>query len=367
MIWNIDDEIWEFIQEITYTVEWSDWASFLWNQCVSWFDIEWYSGYSYTWVITGVIPWYPQNPTQYIEMIVQDIGNMSCNGNGICETWESTTCQDCIPSSGWSTYPEEMMNFVEENPEFANYPQVLACFSSCNSTPCTATSCDRLACYAKCLCLSYESPIYDPIRNPWLWALFKLKFCVVPVMDHKVVTSKKVYNLASVFSEINAVIQNLRNSGQLMLNKKTREFLDAGFQNNNFAEQISFSIDGYEKMPESKWSEKQEMENQIKLNTAMMENILWFEKDNTVSGKWRNKYIIKWWTVENGSVLDTASANLSTYMAVDPTDIVQTEHLSNMKTELSKFLESNLRFWIATKDVFESLNVTADSLLNKKN
>ncbi|MBQ2600218.1 hypothetical protein II582_02400 [bacterium] len=47
------------------------------------------------------------------------------------------------------------------------------------------------------------------------------------MLDSKVVTTKKVNNLEMVINELYNVIWNLRNSGELQTNKKTREFMDA--------------------------------------------------------------------------------------------------------------------------------------------
>ena len=368
--WVIDDDFGMFVDEtIVYEVDGSDWYSFLWSDCITWFEIQWYSWYIYTSTVSTYVSLYPDNPTEAANIIINDINNLSCNHNWICEDAREshTTCDDCLSSSWWVSYPDEMTEFFNNNTGFLSDPQVVRCFSSCGSTPCTATSCDRLACYAKCLCLSYESPFYDPMEHHWLDRVFKLKFCIVPVQDHKVVTTKKVYNLASIVNEINNVIQNLRNSGELMLNKKTREFLQAWFRNVK-ANSVSFSQDSYAKMPTSKPSEKQEMEDQINLNTSMMENILWFESTITNNWAWRNKYVVKWWRDLSWSLI-FLEEQTGGYVEVDNDLLVsslQTEYVSNVKNELSKFLEWNLNFWIAVKDSFDSLYVTANNLFEKR-
>jgi len=40
--------------------------------------------------------------------------------------------------------------------------------------------------------------------------------------------------LASVLTEVYNVLQNLRNSGELAINVKTKEFLDSSLKENNF-------------------------------------------------------------------------------------------------------------------------------------
>ncbi|MBQ2600219.1 hypothetical protein II582_02405 [bacterium] len=45
---------------------------------------------------------------------------------------------------------------------------------------------------------------------------------------------------------------------------------------------------------------------------------------------------------------------------------LQSEHLSDMDSEVSEFLQSNLNFRFNVKDAFESLRDTAKTLANKK-
>ena len=362
------DDFQEFVQEVTYYVEWKEWSSFLWNNCVDWFEIEWYDGYTYTVIETWITDWAPSTPTEYREQLLDDINDLWCNHNGICDLWESPSCNECAISWWWSHETHEGQLIFGEIPEIPDDPETLNCFASCSSQPCTATSCERLMCYAKCLCITYESPFFDPAEFPWLWTVFKMKFCVQPVMDHKTSTTKKVYNIATIFIEINNLIQDLRNSGELMVNKKTKEFLEAWFTNNNFAKSFSVSIDNTKKAPQSRWSEKQEKENQINLNTILMENILWFDAEETVDWSGRNKYIIKWvptqeWDLPIGDDARPTYEPANTDVLVSS---LQTEHLWEVDSEISTFLESNLDFWIAVKKIFEDMNDVAESLSKKK-
>lgn len=359
--WEVDYEIIEFTQTITHEVEWKEWYEFLWNDCIDWFYIEWYDGYTYEEVIT----WTTMTPREAAQALNDSINEMDCEYD-----------EQCDPNSWWDSNPPEDPDW-QNNPgwtsgddQLFDDPQVQTCFSSCNSIPCNAQNCDRLACYAKCLCLTYESPFFDPVSNPWLGPVFKLKFCIQPVQEHKILTSQKVYTLESTINSLNIIIQDLRNGWQLMLNKKTRELMDAWLQNNKFSEQLSLSIDWFEKAPELRWSEKQEKENQINFNTAAMESILWFEKQETSNWNWRNKYIIKWWTIEDGALATNESqAENPSLEEGDNNEIISTlknSHLDNMWSEVSEFLQGNLDFWQWFKDAMKSIKKTAESLLNKK-
>ena len=359
--WEVDYEITEFTQTITHEVEWKEWYEFLWNDCIDWFYIEWYDWYTYEEVIT----WTTMTPREAAQALNDSINEMDCEYD-----------EQCDPNSWWDSNPPEDPDW-QNNPgwtsgddQLFDDPQVQTCFSSCNSVPCSAKGCDRLACYAKCLCLTYESPFFDPVSNPWLWPVFKLKFCIQPVQEHKILTSQKVYTLESTVNSLNIIIQDLRNGWQLMLNKKTKEMMDAWLQNNDFSKQLSLTIDWFEKAPSWRWSEKQEKENQVNFNSSAMESILWFEKQETSNWNWRNKYIIKWWTIEDGALATNESqAENPSLEEGDNNEIISTlknSHLDNMWSEVSEFLQGNLDFWQWFKDAMKSIKKTAESLLNKK-
>lgn len=367
--WHWDESFQEFVEEVTYEVEWTEWSEFLWNDCVDGFEIEWYWWYTYTGIITWYVSWVVWTPSEYINYIADRIGDLSCNNNWRCEVWESSSCLDCLPWDWWEPNP----GWTGDNPggegDLTRSEKTKQCFRSCDNVPCNATSCDRLACYAKCLCISYSSDLYDPLENVWLSPAFKLEICAVPVLDSKVATTKKVSNLEMVINELYNVIWNLRNSGELQITKKTKEYLDAWFQNNNFSKQLSFMIDAYTKLVESKWSEKQAMDDQKELNTVMMEAILWFETSQDPSWWARNKYVVKWWPIQEWTLIDTTKTDTWFYSNVELMPLqsaLQSDHLSDMDSEVSEFLQSNLNFRFNVKDAFESLRDTAKTLANKK-
>lgn len=367
--WDIGQDIQEFVEVVTYEVEWKEWSEFLWNDCVDGFEIEWIEWYSYTGAITWYVSWETLTAPEYVDLLRDRIGSLSCNNNWRCEIRESSTCSDCLPLPWEEPNPEGSGNGSEGEQEESWTDKAKKCFKSCDNIPCTATSCDRLACYAKCVCYSYDSDLYNPLENVWLSSAFKLEICAVPVLDSKVATTKKVSNLEMVINELYNVIWNLRNSGELQTNKKTREFMDAWFQNNDFSKQLSFMVDAYTRLVESKWSEKQEIDNQKELNTVMMEAILWFETSQNPSWWARNKYVVKWWPIQEWTLIDTTKTDIWFYSNVDLMSLqsaLQSEHLSDMDSEVSEFLQSNLNFWFAIKNSFESLRDTAKTLANKK-
>jgi hypothetical protein len=93
-------------------------------------------------------------------------------------------------------------------------------------------------------------------------------------MDNKISKNKTVYNIASIFSEIYGVIQNLRNSGQMSINVKTKEFLDTSKKDNKFGEQLSFTMNSTTKSVVMNKSELTKTEEQVEFNTSLMESVL---------------------------------------------------------------------------------------------
>jgi hypothetical protein len=97
---------------------------------------------------------------------------------------------------------------------------------------------------------------------------------MVPVQENITTKEKMVYSISSIFAELYNVLQNLRNSGELTVSVKTKEFLDTSYKENNFGEQISFTLNSTTKSVVSKTSELTKEDAQINTNTTWMEHIL---------------------------------------------------------------------------------------------
>lgn len=363
--WDFDPDFSEF----TYTTEGRDSYEFLGDNCIDEFVIDWYDATTQTVTIGGENP-----PTPWWGWWW---GGWWW-GWWWWGWWGGSPTNPSDPGSQWWGWdnPNNPTN-NNQTPSWETGED--SCFDACKDVPCTASSCDRLACYMSCLCISYESPeigsraiswiFVDNVMTPAMWSIFRLEFCLQPVEDGTVSKSTKVDNLESTMKEIYTVIQNLRNSWQLMLNKKTKEYLDAGFQKNNFSKQITASINGYSKSPTSATTEKQEKEKQINLNTSLMETLLGFEKYTTVWSAWRNKYIIKWWTKDNWSISASQETPSMADSQIDNKVVVsslQWEHMSDMSFETSEFLYENLNFWMSVRESLVSIDNVADALLKKK-
>jgi len=375
---NIDDDIKNFVESINFDVS-NPWTLLWWNQCFTGFEFEWSS-----WVISKQWQDEVMTPGQYLSGILEDIAQVSCNNDGICDSWETTTCPDCTTQS-WSQDFEEIQslleNMAEQSDDEINIDDpVLWCFQKCQSLPCNATNCDKLVCYAKCSCQVYQSPIFDPLEMPWLTSVFKIKFCIIPVMENKLDSNKTVYNIASIFSEIHNVLQNLRNSGQMTTNVKTKEFLDSSKKENSFADQMSFSINSTTKSVVSNKSELTQTQEQIEGNTILMESVLWFSKDPDLESE-KDKYVVmddpcKYKVAKQASsgpdqasvLLENCRSEMKMDVSLQDMDLesaMQDQKVVLVNNELDDFLIKNRDFWYEVSLMFSDLVETAKVLSNK--
>ncbi len=374
----VDSEISDFVASVNMDIAWNADTIVWWNQCISGFTFEWSQWYN-----TGTDGSQVLNPEQYLSGVIEDITQMSCNLDGQCQNRESTDCEDCINEWWWNTdfeEIEELLNAAQQSSwDLDDLANELWCFQTCQTLPCNATSCDKLVCYAKCSCQVYESPTFDPLENPWLSSVFKIKFCIVPVMENKMNEWRTVYNLASVLTEIYNVLQNLRNSWELAINVKTKEFLDSSLKENSFWEQLSFSINSTTKPPFSEESELTQTQEQIDYNTTLMEWILWFSKDSNLEQE-KNKYVvmddpcvyIAKKQISDGA--DQYQQNLENcreekeemLVTLPPMeDILKDQKTVLLDAEFESFLRLNRNFWFETKEMFGAFKESARVLSEK--
>ncbi|HKL43688.1 MAG TPA: hypothetical protein VJ892_00220 [Candidatus Absconditabacterales bacterium] len=374
----IDPEISDFVASVNMEIGGNADSIVGGNQCTSGFTFEGMEGYT-----TGTDGSQNLTPAEYLSGILEDISQMSCDLDGVCQNWESSDCEDCVNEGGGNTDFEEieaLLNAAQQSSgDLDDMADELGCFQTCQTLPCNATSCDKLVCYAKCSCQMYESPTFDPVQNPGLTSVFKIKFCIVPVMENKMNKGKTVYNLASVLTEVYNVLQNLRNSGELAINVKTKEFLDSSLKENNFGEQLSFSINSTTKPPFSEESELTQTQEQIDYNTTLMEGILGFSKDPNLDQE-KNKYVVMddpcLYIVEKqiSDGADQYQQNLANcreekeemLVTLPPMeDILKDQKTVLLDAEFENFLRLNRNFWFETKEMFSAFKESARVLSEK--
>lgn len=345
------------------------------NQCVSGVNITWNIWYFVWGEIGNNGNDQLMDPDNYLDGVLYDIQEASCNMDNQCQSWESNDCSDCIGQWQWDDSFDQIEQLLNDAQQLWSWDeineQVLWCFQSCQNVPCNAMSCDKLVCYAKCACQVYESPIFDPSITPGLTSVFKINFCIVPVQENTTTKDKMVYTVSSIFTELYNVLQNLRNSGELAVSVKTKEFLDTSYKENNFGEQMSFTLNSTTKPVVSKTSELTKEDAQINTNTIWMEHILWFWKDANLNTE-KNKYIVMddpcdYIVAESisGSPDDAAKlkeqCNESSSMNIEISDLdtaLKDQKVILLDSEFEKFLKLNSDFW---SEVWSNLSVFKSS------
>jgi len=279
-----------------------------------------------------------------------------------CENalWNSVQCiTNKEESSWWNTQNPDGDDWLGSNLS----PETKLCLNKCNEVRDAKKYSDAVACYAKCFCKSIEWPTDRERleRNAtwwlltyldstiWLWPIFKLEFCIQPVASHKLETTKKANSLEVVMTEINNVLQDLKNSGQLLKHKRTKEYMEAWYSLNGFSS-LSFSIHSMTKKPSKGKTEKTEKDTQEEFNQTLETNILWFSENDG------DKYIIKWSEQEPINEINISELNRA----------LDINRLAGMDSEFTDFLQTNVDFRLFVHEVLEDMKETVDALSKKK-
>lgn len=275
-----------------------------------------------------------------------------------CENvlWNSVQCAADKEESSWGTSNGDWSGNISS--------ETRLCLNKCTEIRDAKKYSDAVTCYAKCFCQSVEWPTDREWleRNAswwlltyldstiWLWPIFKLEFCIQPVASHKLETAKKANSLEVVMTEINNVLQDLRNSGQLLKHKRTKEYMEAGYSLNGFWF-LSFSIHSTTKKPAKSKTEKTEKDTQEELNKTLETNILWFSEHDG------DKYIIKWST-QTEPIYEVNISEINRALDIN--------RLAGMDSEFTDFLQTNVDFWLSVHEALQDMRETVNALSKKK-
>lgn len=308
----------------------------------------------------------------------QTVSNLNAQSQ-LCTKWTSISFTYNESSRLWTRRCENILwNSVQcaankeessgnnnqgENDDLNLSLETKLCLNKCTEIRDAKNYSDALTCYAKCFCQSVEWPTDREWleRNAtwwlltyldstlWLWPIFKLEFCIQPVASHKLETSKKANSVEVVMTEINNVLQDLKNSGQLLKHKRTKEYMEAWYSLNWFSS-LSFSIHSTTKKSSKSKTEKTEKDTQEELNKTLETNILWFSEND-----W-NKYVIKGSTQEPMNEVNISEVSRT----------LDINRLVGMDSEFTDFLQTNVDFWLSVHEALQDMKETVDALYKKK-
>lgn len=102
----------------------------------------------------------------------------------------------------------------------------------------------KASCMLMCTCWDWNAPIFDPKKNPWLWPIFRIRFCTVPAVDMKFsVWWTNMISVEKWVNEIYAAMDKLSREWKLWIWTQQHNFLDSTTKKMNVADTFAFSID----------------------------------------------------------------------------------------------------------------------------
>lgn len=396
---TLDQQTLSFLSE-TNTLYKNATSTLVWNQCIG----DWI-------VLEEPEEVVPQRPWEdYVQEVLAIISDLACNQdaqcdasedcscsdckddvkckteqcptNGICSETESCACPDCVanplPScvAWYYTWLTNVISGMQNSWSPDVQDEIQWCLQTCNEmkTNFTALWSDILICYARCACDTFESPLFDASKVPWLTNTFKIEFCMIPPQEGTFTRNKKVSTLEEILANMKNVLKDLRDGWQMRAQTKTKEFLDSSLIKNNFAKQFSFTINYQEKPLFASKSALTQTQEQQEVNKLLQTTVLQMWSDITLDSE-RNKYVVfadpcveK---VENNATTSSVDdcreleSKKIPSLSQSPITTFQDQKIALIDVEVWAFLQKNVEFWINVRGMLEEMNQIAKNLEKK--
>ncbi|MFZ2912184.1 MAG: hypothetical protein WAZ75_03810 [Candidatus Absconditicoccaceae bacterium] len=254
----------------------------------------------------------------------------------------------------------EMLSNIDDE---VSQQAIQGCIDKCDGLPIS----DKAVCIVKCTCTEFSSPAYNDILKA---GTFKIKFCMIPVQNKGFSKNgKTVYSIEEIYNEVSAILLSLRDSGELLVSKKTKEFLESSTTKNKFGKILSFSISSSFKSLFSNSDSKTDKRDEEIFVKDAQKSILCYG-DGLDSASEKNKYIMSnpLDEVANNEIIKSSSFGLSNgcVSSVDPIKLLQEDRLIQSNTIVFEFLKTHLAFWQDVVVMMKDINQTAKALSKKK-
>lgn len=253
-----------------------------------------------------------------------------------------------------------------EDPD--QYEQQAAQIESCTANCNWLKAIDKSMCIAKCMCGTTYT------KN-WM---FGLSICTIPTKQTDIVSSKSVQSIEEIVSEINNVLKNLKQSGEMMKHTKTTEFLDTSLSkiklNKIFAFDVSIS---FKPILDNKPRKMTDAEAENETDT-----LLKWTYGSIDIGAEKNKYAAFW--INNKPIVTDSTLNVSLeeiqntttnaqdvytsrYTSIDKdlTHSIAASQNAEVADIVRQFLEQNVRFWSYIHDSLDQVQQTASQIRQK--
>lgn len=248
-----------------------------------------------------------------------------------------------------------------EHPE--QYEQQAAQIEACTAKCDWLKAVDKAMCIAKCTCGTTYT------KNWMFW----LSICTIPTKQTDIVSSKSVQSIEEILAEINNVLKNLKQSGELMKHTKTTEFLDTSLSkiklNKIFAFDINISFKPIIDSKPRKMTDAQaenETDNLLKWNYGNID--IWAEKNKyTVFGIDSNSSSNISLDEITNTIENTQALYTSRYQAIDAwlTKSISATQNAEVADIVRQFLEQNVRFWAYVHESLGKVQQTASDIKQK--
>ena len=362
--WSLDEEIQKFLDantSNTYLQNKDDSSNVLnGNICITWSSPQALqnTGTIYSW----------ETIKQYLSGLIKEINeNKNVWITSITTWWASFISWNIVNITGDK---QEIIEQIDDQVEMlsniddeVSQQAIQWCIDKCDWLPIS----DKAVCIVKCTCTEFSSPAYNDILKAWT---FKIKFCMVPVQNKWFSKNgKTVYSIEEIYNEVSSILISLRDSGELLVSKKTKEFLESSTTKNKFGKILSFSINSSFKSLFSNSDSKTNKRNEEIFVKDAQKSILCYWDDLDAASE-KNKYIMSNPSDEitNNEIIKSSSFGLNNgcQSPVDSIKLLQEDRLIQSNAIVFEFLKTHLAFWQDVVVMMKDINQTAKALSNKR-
>ena len=300
--------------------------------------------------MSGLIKEINENRNQWSDSITTDWGSF-ISWNMVNLTWNDAINQI-----------DDQVKMLSSIDDQISQQAIQWCIDKCDWLPID----DKAICIIKCTCTEFSSPAYNDILKAWT---FKIKFCMIPAKNNWFSKNgKTVYSIEEIYNEISAILISLRDSGELLVSRKTSEFLESSTTKNKFGKIFSFSISSSFKSLFSNSNSSIDKRGEEVFLKNLYKSIFGYWE--TLDSDNKNKYVIIWdplYEISQNEVIKSSAFGQNKWLTelVDPSILLQEERLIKLNSLVFDFLKTHTAFWQDVIVMMNDINQTAQALSKK--
>ena len=252
--------------------------------------------------------------------------------------------------------------------------KVKSCFEWCEDLRLD----QKATCMIMCACWEIESPIFNPEDNPWLWPIFKIRYCAVPGKDMRFSKWwRRIVSIERWVKEILWVLDKLAREWRLWIWTKQYNFLDSTTKRMNFSDTFAFTVDvefvdiSQRERKKSKQHDKQTIkeanESWMTVNKIMnpIDNPVLKNTYRVVGSAWEHLDDLQGVANADSTRKDQSDVSQAPAPMVDADKDSNASRYSDMSENINQFLDQQWDLWIKTLDYTKALDEDAVMLYRK--